>query len=167
MDERYPGLEMELDERFQRREWRVERVAWGVMGAIIIGAVAGVFGGGPVSRGRAGDVEAGVIVEFDRFARREAPITLRLVVQPSLIDRDRVQISFNRDFMDQHRVQAITPTPVASGATDDGVEYLFAADPQRPLIVTMNLHPIHAGTHQATVSVDEKASVLFSTFVYP
>jgi hypothetical protein len=50
--QRHGDLEIQEDLPFQRREWLVERVAWGVMALLIVAALLGLFGTGPDDRWR-------------------------------------------------------------------------------------------------------------------
>jgi hypothetical protein len=60
-------MEVNADIEFQRRVWRVQRIGWLIIAAVIVAALLGVFGGGPLSRAAVqGD---GLRLEYERFAR--------------------------------------------------------------------------------------------------
>ncbi|HET8720461.1 MAG TPA: hypothetical protein VFM24_00430, partial [Nitrospira sp.] len=45
-----PGIQFDQDLRFQERIWRIERVGWLAMAAILFAAVLGLFGRGLLSQ---------------------------------------------------------------------------------------------------------------------
>jgi hypothetical protein len=46
-----PSSQFQIDEdlNFQRREWKIQRAGWVTMALVIIAALLGVFGAGPLS----------------------------------------------------------------------------------------------------------------------
>jgi hypothetical protein len=53
----------------QRREWRVDRVGWVVMGLILVAGLLGVWGGGLLGSVTATGSDGRVLVDYDRFVR--------------------------------------------------------------------------------------------------
>ena len=53
--ERSDGLEAGMNLNFQKAWWRFESIAYAVLTLLVLGALAGAFGRGPLSRASAGD----------------------------------------------------------------------------------------------------------------
>ena len=66
------------DLAFQQRVWRAQRVGWGVMFAIVLAALSGALGAGPLAEGEARSGDGALSVRWDRIAR--AGDDLRVVV---------------------------------------------------------------------------------------
>lgn len=58
------GLEVSQDLNFQRREWVVQRVGWVVMAVLLVAALLGLFGPGPLSKSIAGSASGPVRAEY-------------------------------------------------------------------------------------------------------
>ena len=69
-----PSGPRELDRHlpFQRREWRAQQIGWIALGLFLAAALAGLFGGGPLSSARASDPGGGLTVDYQRFVRAGA-----------------------------------------------------------------------------------------------
>lgn len=67
------------DLAFQRRVWRVQRGGWVVMFAVVIAALAGAFGLGPLAEGEARSADGALSARWDRIARvgRDVRMVLR------------------------------------------------------------------------------------------
>lgn len=61
-------------------EWRVQRVGWVVLAGIVVAALAGVFGAGPLSWTSASADDASLVVKYSRFAREGGAISLEVHV---------------------------------------------------------------------------------------
>lgn len=83
-------------EAAQRRGWAAQRVAWGVMATVLVLAVLGVFGSGPLATGRAGAGET-LEVEYPRFARHGAETELTVDVRGAALP---LTVALGRDFVD-------------------------------------------------------------------
>ncbi len=62
---------------WQRRTWTIQRIGWLAMGGLVLTALTGAFGYGPVSWQQASDPAGLVRVEFERFQRQGSEFTLR------------------------------------------------------------------------------------------
>ena len=78
----YVGLEVHEDMRLVRRSWVVQRIGWGVMAALLLAALLGLFGTGPLSRATATAPGGAVTLDYDRFGRYLGPATLLIRVGP-------------------------------------------------------------------------------------
>ena len=71
-------LQIDQDLDAQRHHWIAERVGWTVITLVILAALLGLFGSGWLSEASVGTPEGALRLEYSRFGRFLAPMTLRL-----------------------------------------------------------------------------------------
>ena len=163
------SIETAEDMDFQRASWRVQRVGWMVMLAVTVAALAGFFGGGPVSTTRTGAISSGLEVEYERFARLYAPQTLVLDIGPTAMDTDSTaSIWIDRGWMESNEVTDIIPEPAESEVLPDAIVYTFKASPTAaPLRVRFRLETREFGRMRGRAGIVDGPTVSFAQFVYP
>ena len=125
----WPGLQIDDDKEFQRKEWRAQRI--GIIGLALLVAVAaaGLTGmGGPLNDAEAGRRGDPVFVEFERVVRQGATssMTVHLHHAPGV-----VKFWVSTPYLENVRIASIDPEPervvleqsrqvfeVQAGATD-------------------------------------------------
>jgi hypothetical protein len=162
------GLEIKQDLTFQRREWRIQRVVWLLLAALLVAALAGLLGPGPLSS--TSRQAAGFDVHYLRFTRWQAPHTLTITVLPSA--GPTVALAINRSYLDSMQVQQITPQPASVKLS--GNNYIFDFDNRRaqlPTDIAFDLQPSSMGTVHAIIGLltpgSPTASVHLTQLVYP
>jgi hypothetical protein len=165
---RVGSLELEQDLAFQRKDWRVQRVAWVVGLILLLLAAAGVFGSGPAAHAElaaAGDL---VHARYDRFVRREAPASLELRLRADTGGPDTVQVWLGNEFFERVEIRGIQPEPSNVRLLDDGALYEFAGPASGDEVnVTIHYRPQHTGTMATGIGAEAGASDELRQFVYP
>lgn len=117
-----PPLEIDTDPVFQQRWWRVERVAWLLMGALVIAALCGLTGaGGPLSRGQ---VQAGgATIDYPRIARWQSAEDATIRFAPDMTGE--VDVILSADFAEAFDVEAVQPQPTSAASTAEGHRLTF------------------------------------------
>jgi hypothetical protein len=162
------GIQLEENLEFQRREWAAQRIgAWTVL-AFVVAAALGFFGaGGAFSRARADAPDAGVWVEYDRFARVGAPARLQIHSSAHMNRTPRHEVQLNRTFFDSIRIEQIVPEPQEMVIEPRLVKFRFAAEALRPGgEVVLDYQPLDVGGQHVEVQVDDAAPVSFKQFAY-
>jgi len=163
------GLEIEQDMDFQESTWRIQRIGWILMIAVVIAAIAGVCGGGPASSAEVGDPGSGMTVSYDRFTRMNARETLDLEISPAAIRPDStVSVWLDREWMESVEVNAITPEPESTEIAADRIIYEFktrAAD--SPLRVRFDLKTRTLGSVRGRGGIEGGPTHSFTQFAYP
>ena len=162
------AVPIENDPRFQKRQWLAERIGWAVMAGIIIGAVAGLFGGGgPLARATAATADGTVRVEYARFARHHAPTSLD-VTFASAPAAGEVRIRVSKEFLDAMEVRSILPHPITSALAERQYVFVFERPaPAGEARVRMELESAKFGTTSGWIAVNDGAPIVFRQLVYP
>jgi hypothetical protein len=149
--------------RFHRREWRVQRIGWVCVALFLALALAGLFGGGPLSRVYAEGPEGRV--EYERFVRSGAPTTL--TVMPATGARHGVsRIEVTAAYLEAFEVESITPEPSAVRMVGEQLVYEFAAAAPGAS-VSFHLQPQRLWRHRAQLTIDAGAPLEISQLTYP
>lgn len=157
------------DLRFQRREWRIQRVGWLLMFGFVVAGLLGVFGPGPLSLSTAESADRSVVVEYYRFARMGGPGTVTVTVGPDLVRDGTVDVWWNAAYLDEMRIEDVAPEPESVTAVGDRVKFGFAAESGgAPLDFTFDLTPDGMWSKRAEIAVaDDRAQLTFDQFIYP
>ena len=165
--EQYEGLQLQEDINFQRRYWRVQRVGWAISALVLMAAIAGLFGGGLLSRVSAGPRAQGFWVEYERFDRAEDPSELRLHLPADAARDGLVRVWFNRAFVDTLKMERMDPAPEKTEISAERVTYWFRAAPGGELVVNIRHQPENTGRQRAWIGVGESPPLQFTQFIYP
>ncbi len=163
---RVGALDIAEDMAFVRRFWRTQRVGWGVMVLLIAGALAGLFGGGPLSTATAGD-ETRLQVRYARFLRAYSATDLRFLVAPEPHARE-VQLGIARSYLDTARIERVMPTPVRVDLGNELTSYTFAVADDTPTVtIEFRVRFDGPGIVQGVVRVPGRGERTFTQIVYP
>ncbi|MBW3634609.1 MAG: hypothetical protein KY456_16440 [Chloroflexi bacterium] len=159
-------LELDRDLPFQHREWTVQRVGWLVMTAIIVAALIGLFGAGPISSATAGT--GPLQLQFSRFERRHAPTELEVTLLNSAVIQDQVELWISSDYLERTTIESIVPEPEEVSETDNQVVYRFGIDDQaRTPTIHIALEYDDPGLTTGRIGLTDGPELTFWQFVYP
>lgn len=168
MEHTPPELDIGQDMAFQRMTWKLERVGWIVLTLLLLAAVAGFFGSGPLSRGRAGDPASGLWVEYERFARTASLQTLRVHVGAQHVREGKVTLWIARAYLDDEVIEDITPTPESVHIGKDGIHFIYSvADAATQADVVIRFKTQEWGGAEGRLAIPAGPSVMFKQFIYP
>ncbi|MER7113349.1 hypothetical protein ABT332_02530 [Saccharomonospora azurea] len=159
-----------IDERpaFQRREWRVNRVAWVGLVLILLAGLAGLWGGGALGQARVTGADGRLQVDYDRFVRNLGESTLQVRFPPGSAHEGSIRLSLSQDYLADNEVMATTPDPMSVTAEGDRLVYEFGVRGDGPLTVTFDLRPNSGlGVLEATVGGTSAKPVRIRQLVYP
>jgi hypothetical protein len=148
---------------FQRREWRVQRFAWWLLGAFVLAAALGLFGNGVLSHAEARSADGSLAIGYERFLR--SGTAMRLVVQVTA--SGAVELHVNRTYFENLKIDRITPEPETVAVGTDDVRLTFAAGAPGGRIILFDAEPLHMGRYQAAFGLTPgTAAVHFRQLVY-
>lgn len=166
--ERFGDLEINQDVRFQDREWTVERVGWLLLVALLIIAVLGLFGNGPLSRTTSSSPDAGLKVAYERFGRRGGSQELTLRASANAATNGSWQIEVTRAYLASLEIVTITPEPDSAETTRRGVRYTFTqAAPDAALEVIFAVTPRSLWSHSGEIRIGDEPPATVWQFFFP
>lgn len=136
---RVGDLELEQDLSFEKREWNFQRAGRGLMALIVLAALLGFFGAGPLSLTEATDGTGNLEVIYERFGRRGATTNLTVSIEPPAFSNGEAEVRLGSDYLGQMQLDAVAPDPDKVTAEDDYYIYTFLVDqPNSAMTVTFN-----------------------------
>lgn len=152
---------IELDEKidYHIKGWKIQRVSWVIIIALMLAAALGVFGEGAVSK-RSVDL-GNAQVRYDRFFRYEAEMMLQFMISESA---DSSLISFSQDYIKNFRIEQIVPEPKENYIQSGKVYYVFSG--RAPMNIAFYMVPEKPGSLHGEVAVND-ARFDLSQFIYP
>jgi hypothetical protein len=166
--DRVGDLEIHQDLPHERLEWRIERIGWVAMALVLLAALGGLLGPGPLSSATAGDTGSPLRVEYNRFARSQAPAILRVHLGPGAAHDGKARLWLSREYVENIELHHIDPEPESVEAAHDRLIYTFnLPDPSRPTAVTFHLEANAFGRMPVSVGLDSGPQLHLRQFVYP
>jgi hypothetical protein len=164
--QRVGDLEIDTDMNFQRRSWTVQRFGWVVFTLIILGALFGLFGPGPVSNTTIGD--ARLRVEYERFGRLQDSMALVIYIGPGIAQSGAIRLWVDRQYLHGIEVRHVIPDPQLVESDGDRLIYVFhVVKPDQPTSITFHVDPEKVGLHTGQIGLDGGPILEFSQFIYP
>ena len=165
---RIGDLEINQDLDVQRTTWTVQRIGWSVMTLIVLAALSGVFGSGPLARTEVIDDQQTFRLLYDRFGRYEGELVLQLELTPEATTTNRVTVEIDRTYWISHAVEHITPAPLLASIGIDGFRYTFEINaPSMPAVIAFRLRPKYLGALDGRIRVNDGAPLQFNQFMFP
>jgi hypothetical protein len=158
------GLQIDVDHRFERADWRAQRIGWAIIALVLALAVAGLLGRGRLSRERI-PFGTGDTLAFESVTRHNAPAELRLKLRSASANSLFVDVS--RAFLDDVDIRNISPEPASILSEARSTRYLFERDGTGPIEVTFVYAPNGYWRNGGWISVAGSAPVPFSQVVLP
>lgn len=182
--ERRQDRELDLEEhpQYQERMWRIERAGWAVMAVVVLAAVGGLFGHGPLGRTEIVTAVPGdrfwpvphatlvARVAFHRYIRLNSPSAIRLseTVFPARGDGTERALSLwlSADYLDAVELGHMTPRPEAEQLDSDGITYHFRVRTGSAVIV-VPFKAVKVGYVSGSVRINHAPVMSLGHFVYP
>lgn len=146
----------------------MQRIGWGVFAALIVAALAGLLGSGPLSSTTVGAPESGLQITYERFARRHAPTAIEIRADRRLAQGGELSLALSGDAVRGMELPSSMPPPEGASVVPDGIVLHFRTD-DRPGELTVVLHakPQQAGIMGSRVTVIGGPAQAISQWVYP
>lgn len=166
---RVGDLEVDQDLDYEKRAYNVRRVAWWLMALIVLAALAGLFGSGPLSHARAGEAGDPLSLEYGRFARLTAPATLEIHLSPQAAAAGEARIWIDRRYLQDMQIEDMVPEPERVEAGADRLVFVFPLATGSPGATSFELHlqAQRVGSLHGRVGLEGGPSLDFHQFVYP
>jgi hypothetical protein len=162
------SLDVQHDDAFQKSEWRIQRVGWAAWSAIVIAALAGLLGTGPLSHADSSASDGSLSVKYDRFLHYHKPAVLEVLVNSRAEDDQPLRLKLSRSFLDRIQILRIEPEPEEQSLAENGVIYAFTQEGAPDLFkVLFHFEYEKFGNTTGSVELIGGGSAGFQQFVYP
>lgn len=160
------SIEIEEDVPYQRKFWRVQRVGWFLMGALLFLAMLGFAGPGIIGKTVSSDPEGVIKLEYDRFIRIQTDSDMKIMLTPPQ-RRDPFIISASREYLDKMYIVQVIPAPDLTEAADGKVLYYFRNMKGSTVSVSFLLKPQAAGVARGSFGAENGTEVFFRQYILP
>lgn len=143
---------------FQKKEWKLVRFGWFLMGLVLLAAQLGIFGNGPLSQKTY--VSDNLSIAYERYMRIEKDVELQVQVEELGLD---TTITINNDYLKKVRISQVVPEPASVEVRDDKLIYRFSS--LESGVITFYLNPMQMGSQQLELTVGGRM-VRFNQFIY-
>ena len=165
---RVGDLEIDQNLDFQRREWRVQRAGWWTIWLVLVLALGGVFGRGPLARATLGGIGNPLRAEYDRFARHGGESDLRLHVAPAAVTDGVARVWLDREWVEGMDVLDIEPRPERVTVAGDQLRYDFrVGSTSQPSVIRFALQPDAMLRRELRAGLVDGPTLAGTQFVYP
>jgi hypothetical protein len=161
-------LELEQDMAFQKREWRLQRIAWVAWAGLVIAGLVGLVGSGPLSRQEISSSDGRLTVTYNRFVHYHHSTTLEVMMQPENETDDQLRLQISQSLLDRMEIQRIEPEPSSRELASDGTWYIFRCAPGVPSAKVMfHVEYDDMGRGAGELQLAGSEPVVVTHFVYP
>ncbi len=168
MGQRTGDIDLDQDLKLQEWEWKWQRVGWVVLTLLIVAAMLGAFGTGPLSSASAGGDAAGFSVDYQRVVRHQGESRLTIHVNGDQVSGGQVGLWLGADYMNTIRVTQISPEPEEVRATDGRLVHVFNVEEPAALItINIDLVPQEMGRLTVDMGIMDGGDVSFRQFSLP
>ncbi len=152
--------------RHHRAAWRVERIGWTIVAALLLGTMFGAFGDGPLSRAGAGS--GAFHVEYGRLLRSSAPAEFRFRADGSAAQGGLIRLRISRSLLDRMEIESIVPQPLRQVAGPGYAEFAFPVTKGAGGIdINVRYRPATFGRQHGEMSLIGSETVSIDQFVFP
>jgi len=161
-------LQLAQDLALQRRDWILQRVGWILLGLVVIGALLGLFGAGPLSKAVAGRQEGELWVEYRRFWRLQSTMDLQINVGAAAVTGRQVRIRISRAYLESASLERIVPQPQRVEVGPEFFTYTFDTEaPGQPVAMMLAIEATLPGPLTGKIALKRGPQVEFTHFIYP
>jgi len=130
------------ERRFVERFWRIQRAAWVGLALLLVLALAGAMGDGPLARARRRSPDGSLTVQYDRIAHLDGSARLRIAAASR--GRETV-LGLGGGFWKGAVLETLSPAPLRTVSGTAGYDMVFATVPGDSLVVHLSYRPTRLG----------------------
>lgn len=159
---RVESLDIAEDPGLQRRAYRMRQVAVVVIALVLLAALLGAFGEGPLSEADATAEQGSMQLHYERFVRLQSPTELQIELRGG---EGKTDLAISRRFLESFRIEGYSPEPDSVTGLPDRLVFTF--DQQPPSQVTLYGEPQEIGRQRGFISGPGGDELRFTQWVYP
>ncbi|MEQ4529980.1 MAG: hypothetical protein ABN478_01590 [Mixta sp.] len=151
--------------RWQRIEWRIQRLGYVVLLAIVISGACGLFSKGFLSDREVVSSNGTLRVEYERFGRQQSDMAMTLRLQPQ---RGLYRVTLSGDGVDNFQFQSMQPQPLRAESRDRTLTLWYQTQSlNHGASIWLGGQPQSPGKYSFAISDSEGGNVQFTQWVYP
>jgi len=109
----------------QRREWVIERIGWGLMACLIVVALLGGLGFGPLTSRRSISRDGALSVKYYAVERTSAATKLEVWCKTGDPTAKEMDVAISRSFVDEITIESFSPEPTEMALAGDKIIFTF------------------------------------------
>lgn len=154
-------------ERSLQIDWTIQRAGWLLMVGVIVAALLGYLGRGPLTHQHARATDQSLSVEYYSIERYESPTELRIRIDQPPAEGEPLRLRVSKAFCDVTTVEQISPPPLRSTLVGDDVVYDFAVGKPEELMVVYRFKHDDTGSLVYTLAVGDGEPVTVQQYILP
>lgn len=151
----------------EQKAHRAEHVARGALYGVVVLALAGLFGPGPLSSAAVASPDGSLTVAYHRFVRHDAPTQLTFYVPASEVRADSLMLWVGPPYTHASRSVSFSPEPRSSRADGERVVYTINVTPGAEASFQITYRPRVQGLKAGSTGRVDGPSVETWHFIYP
>lgn len=158
-------MEIEINEESEhrKRSEKVRAIGRILMALLLLAALAGAFGGGPLSEGVV--ESAGLRLEYQRVARFNSPEKFKIQVPPAA---DKIRLHVDSALLEIIDIERIDPEPKEMELAPDGQIWEFPVQTTNaPISISINYRPDAFGRAAGKFEIEGRGFLSFKQFYFP
>ncbi|MCU0627130.1 MAG: hypothetical protein MUF21_11700 [Gemmatimonadaceae bacterium] len=159
-----PGVPRDVTP-FQRAMWRAQRVAFVLQLGIVVAALLGAFGDGPLARVVVSDAASTDTLRYERAVRVEAPTTVAVSHEAGA--DGAVAVALSSSLVEALDGLHVVPTPRRALAGSDGYIWHTGASPRARVSLQLTGTPRSPGLLRGTVRIGQGRPMVIAMLVLP
>jgi hypothetical protein len=151
--------------RWQRIEWRIQRLGYVILLAVVISGACGLFSKGFLSDREIVSSNGMLHVKYERFGRQQSDMAMTLRLQPQ---RALYHVTLSGDGVDNFQLQSIQPQPLRAESRDRSLTLWYQTQSlNHGASIWLGGQPQSPGKYTFVISDSEGDNVQFTQWVYP
>lgn len=164
--ERVGELELEQDPEFQRLDWRLQRLGWGVMLLFILAAASGLLGRGPLAKATIARPGSPLTVEYNRLIRHGTEE--RMMLRLDSLAPGETRVTLDSALLAAIEIRRVTPYPTRVEATPGGAAFAFAlAGAGAPRTITIDYVSERYWRRSGALALNDQPPLPLSLIILP
>jgi hypothetical protein len=161
-------LDIGQDLAFEKRWWKIERTGWVVIALVLLAALLGFLGPGPLTKKTAGQRNGLLWVDYHQFERYQAPIDLKVHLSHQAPQNGEVRLWISREYVEAIEIEHVDPQPESVEIGEQRFVYTFkAAEVPKSANIVFHFKPTTFGKFPVRIGLVNGGEIGFTHFFYP